>query len=348
MTNHEQFSSATDSLMSYSWDLTDGNDTENTDITNNDDNNSNGGGGMFNLDSLPSDFFANLPGTSMSALTSLDFGEWGIGDHFNANVASNTLHFTSTDSSTKPESSSDPTIGKALDASQPDGDNGHLCTTAKNHDCHKEAWELLGRSLFANTIRNMPNLSAAMNKSSADQMALDHLLLLNRKSSERVSSLLACSCASSPYLMMLYASLISAILTRYQHAAGGMLCATWSLPISQGPSGTDLGDGSTTPAGQPYGPAVAPARFAIGAFDVDDYRVQSALNNQLLAGEVRKVAHLVDQFASCHSDSQPYCGEQSSGSSSVNGLHQSLSMWLRGEHSRITDMIRTRLKELNT
>jgi hypothetical protein len=340
----EPFSTISNSLMSYSWDQVDGNTNTNTNSTSSVD-----GGVVFNFDALPVDPFGNLHGSSLSAFNSLDFGEWPVTEHLNS-TASRMLHSASTDAAPKPDWSRYSAIARTPDQpARPLSDRGDSSPVAiKDHDCHREAHDVLGTSLFADSTLNEPKISVSppMTPNTTTGVALDHLLLLNRKASERLSSLLACSCASSPYLMMLYASLISATLTRYKHAVGGTLGGSWKSCVSQETSSTDQGGSRTTPTGQSVGPALTPERIAIGAFNVDDHREQSALKIQLLAGEVRKVARLIDQFASYHSDSQ-YLGGQSS-RPSVDGLHQNLSLWLKGEHSRITDMIRTKLRELNS
>lgn len=235
-------------------------------------------------------------------------------------------------------------IGDARSEGLPNG--------GKDHDCHREAHELLGTSLFtqpnchsdSNTeqVGNTavsPSVHAGVvsasthastsffdsSHSSGQAVALDEVLLLNRKVTQRLASLLACSCAASPYLMMLYASLISAILTRYQHAAGSS--STWNSLVTPGRS-------------------VAPASISIGAFRVDDPRVQSTLYVQLLASELRTVAGLIDMVASYECNNK-VMGEQSGGTD-VLRLYQNLAMWLREEHSRVTNIIRSRLRKLNT
>jgi hypothetical protein len=333
--------------MNYTWDVTkdkesntshDENDQESGDSS---IDHSNGNITAFNLDAFFNDTYGNLSGSPISTLNSLDFGEWPVGDHLNANSIINNLQFASMESDW---------AGELASGRITDGIEQGLPEATRDHDCHGEAYKLLGRSLFADLL---PDISPcqpatamlAIDESSSNRLALDQLLLLNRKSSERLGTLLTCSCASKPYLMMLYASCISAILTRYQHAARGALRTSCDSLVLHDAVGTNGKEGSTALRNQSIGPAVAPARVAIGAFSVNNQRVQSALNIQLLAGEVREVVHLIDRFASCQFET-PQTGEQSSGSR-VNGLHQSLSFWLRGEHSKITDEIRNRLTELN-
>lgn len=400
-TDADLFSTVSDSHMSYTWDMMDSSNNDGNDSSsdsnrkgrnsNNNSSNSNSAstassshsGTAFNFDAFINDSYGGLPGSSaLSTSTPLDFGEWTLSDHFDGSAPPSILqHFASINVAGKPSLHGDPATGPPAwphpalsDESSP--------TAIKEHDCHREAHELLGSSLFANPgawdgsshFAGSPTLADSSlggigigigidvdagvggAGGAGEQVALDHLLLLNRRACEQLGTLLACSCAGSPYLMMLYASLIAAILTRYHHAADDPLCASWSplnngsAPPSQGSAASTApdggGGGDNRPSRQSVGPAVAPARIAVGAFSVDDHRVQSALKIQLLAGEVRRVGHLIDQFTSHQSDGQ-YHGEQSSGSS-VDELHQSLGLWLRGEHVRISNMIGTRLRKLNT
>jgi hypothetical protein len=107
----------------------------------------------------------------------------------------------------------------------------------------------------------------------------------------------------------------------------------WPSPATSGGSGT----GEI---------AVAPTNLAIGTFNVDDLRVQSALKIQLLFGEMRIAARLVDQFVASHNLGSPRLGDKSS-FGGLESLYQSLDSWLRVEHSRIADMMRSKLRELN-
>lgn len=43
---------------------------------------------------------------------------------------------------------------------------------------------------------------------------------------------------------------------------------------------------------------VTPAKMAVGVFNVDDQRVQTAVNIRLVPGEMRRTERLIDQFTS--------------------------------------------------
>ncbi|KAH6975836.1 hypothetical protein EDB80DRAFT_594528 [Ilyonectria destructans] len=220
------------------------------------------------------------------------------------------------------------------------------------HDCPREAYDILRNLSFPNpnTIHSTP--SSGTTPSSAtnnvdNQVPLDHVLRLNSEASERLGALLSCPCARSPHLAFLYASIISRVLLWYQQAAGYTQSASWSHATpdcSPSMGGSD----HTTAAAAPYttGMAVVPAKMTIGSFNVDDLRIQTALKIQLLSGEMRTAGRLIDQFTSLNSGGQ--CQTDDSNFSSVDRLYQSLHSWLRGEHSRIANMMRLKLRELNT
>ncbi|KAL9028147.1 MAG: hypothetical protein Q9196_003440 [Gyalolechia fulgens] len=223
--------------------------------------------------------------------------------------------------------------------------------------------------------------SAATTANTAHQVPLDHVLRLNREASERLGHLFTCSCAGSPQLTMLYASAIFQILTWYQQTAGctqTTACtkpASWnatdtrsdgvpmsmtdSTPSSATESGAgpspwsstaastlSAGGGRNTPALSHFPGPVAPAKMAIGTFDIDDTRVQTALKIQLLSGEMRRAGCLIEQFALRNVDGQCMTGEHAR-LSGVHGLYRSVDAWLRGEHTRIAGMMKAKLKELN-
>ena len=254
---------------------------------------------------------------------------------------------------------------------------------SKGHDCFREAYGILG-DLSAHSFNNalfsdeLPSDLAWTAQSHANQVPLDQVLRRNRDAGERLGRILTCSCGGSSRLALLCASIISQILVWYQHSAsctqtdstrsrvtelpavshrgyqtgsfsgsgarseGGS--STWSSTPASGLSA----EGVTTPSPltQSTGFAVMPAKMAIGTFDVDDLRVQTALRIQLLSGEIRRAGQLIDQFVLHHSGSQCLADDHTFGG--VNNLYQSLESWLRGEHSRIANMMRSKLRELNT
>ncbi|KAL9004621.1 MAG: hypothetical protein Q9188_002563 [Gyalolechia gomerana] len=226
--------------------------------------------------------------------------------------------------------------------------------------------------------------SALTTASTANRVPLDHVLRLNREASERLGHLLTCSCAGFPQLTILHASIISQILTWYQQAAGCTQTASCTKPASLWHNPTDTrsdvcptsltdsspssasgsgagpspwsstaastlstGGGRNTPT-LPHFPApVAPAKMAIGTFDIDDTRVQTALKIQLLSGEMRRAGRLIEQFSLRNADGQCTTGEHAR-FGGVHGLYRSLDAWLRGEHTRIAGMMKEKLRELNS
>lgn len=95
---------------------------------------------------------------------------------------------------------------------------------------------------------------------------------------------------------------------------------------------------------QSPGITVAPSRMAIGAFKVDDLRLQTAMKIHLLLGEMRRVKSLIDQLGS-EKDSPASQEEFVIGDAGT--LHQSLISWLKRDHTRILNMMRSELGDLN-
>lgn len=189
-----------------------------------------------------------------------------------------------------------------------------------HHDCSRKAYDLLGRlSLFDD-----PSLGTTL---AADEVPFDHVLRLSREASEQLSKLLACSCAACPSLTFLKASIISKVLSWY-HQAAICMQVTASRALTAIPN------------------SVTPASIAVGTFSVDDERVQAALKIQLLLGEMRRAGCLIDQF-SVHGTGLTYHDDQSN-PDSVDRLYQHLTTWLKGEHSRIVHIMRSKLRELNS
>ncbi len=97
------------------------------------------------------------------------------------------------------------------------------------HDCTPEAYDIL---------RTLSSLDRHLGTGSAP-CGLDHVLRLNRKASEQLDRLLACPCARSPHLALLYVSIIARILNWYHQAASGTTAAqtrnslsSWGSPAT--------------------------------------------------------------------------------------------------------------------
>ena len=235
------------------------------------------------------------------------------------------------------------------------------------HDCSREAYDILGSlSLLnldmAHCVPGSASSSASTPGSTTHRVPFDHILRLNRESSERLGRLLTCRCARWPHQALLYASIISLVLTWYQEAAGCTQRASWSpvatatdtasphesssgspSPWSSTPVGTAVGTGGASTPTYTGATAlgVAPTHMAIGSFNIDDQEVQAALRIQLLLGESRRTGALIDLYRSSS-------GIDEFRLSSVDSLHKSLSSWLKMEHLRIADAMRSRLREVST
>lgn len=373
LANSLSSSSLNESLLSYKWDPFDERHRSHSHSTSNNSNIKEGDGGdddndnspkrsrhdgsnsshdsnnMFNFDGFLDESLASA--VPLSELLSLDFGNSVGADHLDASVP-----VSMRPSFTMMEEQFDlDLIGSSTN--QPSSkESGISFPGGTNHNCYQEAHEMLGSLLLSDSTWNGRRASLEENSpggglynfchKSHGAMTLDQLLLLNGKAVERLSSLLACPCATSPHLMMLYTSIISAILSRYQSAAGSascMPCPTWDLLAFQRVSSRAEGINNSVQLG---GPMVSPARISIGAFSVDDPKLQSALNVRLLASEVMRVTGLIDQIASYHSGGSYMCGGTSG--DQMDGMYQSFATWLRGEHSRVTDVIRNKLRELES
>lgn len=340
-----------------------------------------------NLDKLD-DWYSDLPELSIPTFTSLDSGEEAVVNRYHNNPPPANLQFSSLTTPESPDlgrylsievATDQPTVHKSQDSksSHPDGASMPPGAIA-GHDCSQEACNIL-ESLHSLGLSKDHSVSSsgtfvASATESTNRVPLDYVLRLNRIASERLCRLLTCSCARPPHLALLYASIISRILIWYEQAA----CCTQSAsesavdiawhhvyPAGSTPS-VDSGSGGGSPAwsttatstfntdsasgtttlSQSTGLAIVPTEMTVGTFNVDDLNVQTALKIQLVSCEMRRAGHLINLFALRTSARQ--CLDNESTSSGADSLHKSLDTWLVGEHLRIANMIRSRLKELNT
>ncbi|KFY76986.1 hypothetical protein V499_03506 [Pseudogymnoascus sp. VKM F-103] len=354
---------------------------------------------MANLNDGIDDLFSFTP----VDFASLEFGEWG---HFSDDVLSSNLQFGPGSAST-PESSelknylSPGALTFQQTAHQSHTDDVHKSSHSDRasipppdinitgHDCPREAYGILGSLAFHNLSKAscVPNEGTGSARGTgslvSSDVPLDCVLRLNREASERLSRLLRllnCSCARSPHLALLYASIISRVLTWYQEAANCMDSASCSpiataldmashhVPTSGPSSYSSKSSGSragpfvwsstatssytssasgTSPLPQSAGLAVAPTKMAIGTFDVDDLHVQIALKIQLLLGEMRRAGRLIELFITSHNTGGE-CLTDKSTHGGIDSLYISLDSWLKGEHSTISNMMRLKLRELST
>ncbi|KAH6986777.1 hypothetical protein EDB80DRAFT_874802 [Ilyonectria destructans] len=296
--------------------------------------------GLFKDLSALDGLFNDMNGQLIPNSPSLNFGEIAFTDYFNNHLSPNlqpgpfpTPESTDWRSYLPTEASTtQPTARHS-----PSDANSHSDRTAMppagigGHDCPREAYDILRNLSFPNPnkIHSTPSLGtpASATSSVGNQVPLDHVLRLNSEASERLGPLLTCSCARSPHLAFLYASIISRVLLWYQQAAAYTQSATWShaTPDCSLSMGGAKSPGTTAPYAT--GLAVAPAKMAIGSFNVDDLRIQTALKIQLLSGEMGRAGRLIDQFTSLNSGGQ--CQTDESNLGSIDRLYQSLHAWLR-------------------
>ena len=238
-----------------------------------------------------------------------------------------------------------------------------LSAGSKGHDCSQEACDILGslsllNSNMAHCVPRSAISSASPTASITHRVPFDHILRLNRESSERLSRLLTCDCARRPHQAFLYASIISLILSWYEEAAGCTQEVSWNLIATaadavsshQSPSGSqsswsttasdrvNTGGYSTPTYTGATTLAVAPTHIAMGSFNIDDQQMQATLRIQLLLGEFRRTGSLIDLYRSSS-------GVDEATFSGVDSLSKNLISWLGMENSRIADVMRSRLKE---
>ena len=265
------------------------------------------------------------------------------------------------------------------------GENGSLdhallqSVSSKDHNCFQEAYEILGSLSFhrlnnTHTVsESSPAGSASATAHTANGVPLDCVLSLNREARERLSRILACPCAKSPQLALLCTSIISQILLWYQQAAGCTQSEPWSsagIGLDATPSsyfspspgfGSAVGSSTwsstaastlstnaeqSTSTSMQHSGIVTPAKMAIGTFSIDDLRMQTALQIHLLLDEIKRVGHLIHHFSSHNFDGQFVTNSYANGA--VRSLYQGLDVWLCNEYSKIINVTKAKLRELNS
>lgn len=340
-----------------------------------------------------------LDGSSLMNITSFGFNTKPIEDDYRNNLIPFDFQTGLTYAQESPElgdysstsaSTTQPiTIQTEADKNpQPDRDLS-LPAGMTGHHCYMDAYEIL-RTLSLLRISNDHSATSSENTKgeNANWVPFDHVLRINRETSERLSGLLDCSCARSSHLTLLHASIICRILTLYQQAAactqgGGLwnpitmtldpsskylspirsspelVSASWGTGPSTAWSGTTTAANSTTSGStkttsstmaQSSNLTVTPAKMAVGVFNVDDQRVQTAVNIQLVLGEMRRTERLIDQFTSREFSGAQHLldDDESTFGGAIDNLCRSLDSWLRAEHSRIVNIMRSQLRKLNT
>ncbi|KAI8950857.1 hypothetical protein F4801DRAFT_314446 [Xylaria longipes] len=215
------------------------------------------------------------------------------------------------------------------------------------HDCQSDAYEIL-RGL---SLRNGSYIHSNR-QSDTPSAQLDRVLHSNREAIHQLTCLLKCPCSRSPHLAMLYGSIISRIIIWYQQAAGCRKSNAWrpSSTISPDatPSTASTSSSSSAPQvtsvtpvassnvptiSQVTGFVVSPMPMTMGVLNIDDQGVQAILRGHLVLSELKRVAALIDVFASQ--------GSGSCGANGVDNLYTTLGAWLRAEHSRTIRVIKT-------
>lgn len=232
-------------------------------------------------------------------------------------------------------------------------------STSSGHDCFPEGLEILSKlskqafvDAHASPSSRTISTSSSRQSTPQPQMPVDHILKSGREATQKLQSLLACSCAGAPQLSLLYSGIILRILLWYHQA---VRCTQTTQTASTAPEHGSLGRTASGPdltspmsSNNSHGPLVrsasggqaVPPDMAVGSFNVDDYRVQAAVHVQLLYGEIRRIGHIIDQFASRENEEAPCPHEDET-------LRQNLDVWLKRKHSILAAVARSKLRELN-
>lgn len=167
--------------------------------------------------------------------------------------------------------------------------------------------------------------------------SMDQILSRNKQAVGSMHQLLLCPCSKSPDQAMLYASITSKILMRYQLVAGCSRPTTsWDCFSSLGSQPTPPLSASSSPSTTfvtPTSPMAAqnsfivtPMQFSVGAFSVDDESAQEVMRKQLLLCELKKAGNLIDLLS--------VQGRDGLSSVEVNEVYSALGTWLKSELNR--------------
>ncbi|KAI0181753.1 hypothetical protein GGR52DRAFT_54221 [Hypoxylon sp. FL1284] len=297
-----------------------------------------------------------------SNFDSLDFDEWLLSRQHNDSLwTPNFLELSSSLEASRPQWRGN-SITHQPEKAIYDQDSSSIAGT-QNHDCSREAHELLNSLSFDNPNKtsHSPPLFAMP---SGESISFDYILRANREAVERLSRLLNCHCARSPPLALLYASIFSRVLNWYQRAAGvSTEVATHRTSTSSSSASASISgasplpwsgtavtpeNGNTSTMAYPAGLGLMNTQMAMGSFNLDEQYAQAILNLKQVLSEMKLISGVIDIFSSREFHySDGHESNDLSLSSGVDSLYTSLSLWLRGEHSRVGGMIRSRLRELS-
>lgn len=250
-------------------------------------------------------------------------------------------------------------------ATQPLCGSGALPTSlpcSKGGACSREAYDILVKCKSRISTSGAKEFDAS---GSLITLNFNQALRSNRETRQKLESLFNCPCAREPHMALVHASVLSMLLSSYTQAA----LATRSC----GDSSMDLGSenafdailpnllrsNSTTGANSPIAgnpwqsvpsrkDSVMSTSPTMGEFpqvkNVDapslDQQVENALRMQLVLGELRRTGCFIDNL-----EAQTFNPNADFSLGGVDVMHQSVTLWLRREHLKVTDIVRSRLKE---
>lgn len=212
---------------------------------------------------------------------------------------------------------------------------GNNATNTESHNCPLESYEI-----FRDLICPAPYLHAPESNSATVSARLDEVLHFNRDAMKRLTRVLKCPCAKSGHRAMVHASIVSRILIWYQQAAGWTGSSSWGPPpasmVNSSLPPSDTGESSVPSLVKATGFSVDNVPIAIGTFNIEDENMEAVFRNQLVLCELGRTAELIDMFPSQDSG-------ESLAASCVSGLYSSLAVWLRSEHLRTVEILKSRL-----
>jgi hypothetical protein len=222
------------------------------------------------------------------------------------------------------------------------------------HNCARKAYDMFGSLAFF-SLSAIHSSSSSQDSSSINEVPLDHVLSITRGVSEQLCKLLICPCASNPSLALIHASIIARIFAWYHditmsihNASIHMASTPYSLrnqEYAKRPSsvrGTESNTPSSLRCPSSVPISVFSSNIAIGKYNIDDQGVEAAVKIQLILGEMRRARELnlklvQHSFGAQHHDS----------THSLESLFQNLNNWIASEYSRVNNVIKSKLRELN-
>lgn len=230
-------------------------------------------------------------------------------------------------------------VGDAWTHFFPSMDTLFAPTKDYEHDCEREARTILSdldviekgyaAPLFQSSDLDTPLLNET------SHVPLDQTLQVARRTVHSLGPLLACPCARSAGLALVYASVIWRILQVYRQATAYAMRITIEPPV---PLRSSMASSTASPMMWPISRPASTALpgLSIGSFNVNDDAVCLGLSIQILSGEVRQVGKLIDTFAVGASNARTQSLAEGFGCDPEGFLR----FWLKKEYAQTSDIIK--------